>query len=349
MDREEPARPTLMNSSWLAPPPVGQARGDGHPSFSIVIAAYNVAGVIGEALESAFAQTDPAYEVVVCDDGSTDDLDAALEPFRDRIVFVRKENGGEGSAKNAATRAASAEFVSILDADDTYLPERLEALAQLATVRPDLDILTTDAYLEVDGRRIRRCYTGDWTFEVADQRRAILERNFVFGHVAVRRESLLAVGGFDEAIRWTTDWECWIRMILAGARVGCIAEPLSTYRVHRGGLSARRDRLLAGRIQTLEKTAARDDLTMAERSALESTLDVYRTELSLLELRAALREGRGDARRRALDVVRNRHFPRRVRINAAAAALLPSVAGRRERRRIAESWVGAGGTLVPRT
>ena len=61
---------------------------------------------------------------------------------------------------------------------------------------------------------------GGWTFEVDDQRRAILQRNFVFGLAAVRRERLLEVGGFDETIRWTTDWDCWIRMIMGGSRAG---------------------------------------------------------------------------------------------------------------------------------
>jgi hypothetical protein len=338
-----------MNRSSLVPPAQSSLpiRND-PPLFSIVVAAYDVAGVIGEALESAFAQTYAAHEVIVCDDGSTDDLEAALAPYRDRITLIRKENGGEGSAKNAAARAASAEFVAILDADDAYLPERLEALAELAAARPDLDMLTTDAYLEVGGRRVRRCYTDDWTFEVDDQRGAILERNFIFGHVAVRRERLLAAGGFDEAIRWTTDWECWIRMILDGARAGCVAEPLAVYRVHEGGLSARRDHLLAGRIQTLEKTAARGGLTQDERAVVERQLDRHRSELALLELKAALREGRSDARPRALAVARSRGYGARVRVNAAAAALLPSVAGRRERRRRAESWVGAGGTHVLR-
>ena len=61
--------------------------------------------------------------------------------------------------------------------------------------------------------------------QVDDQRRAILQQNFIFGLAAVRRELLLAHGGFDESILWTTDWDLWLRLILAGARAGCVAEP----------------------------------------------------------------------------------------------------------------------------
>ena len=124
-----------------------------------------MADVIDEALESVFAQTLPALEVIVCDDGSTDDLRGALEPHRDRILLVEKEHGGEGSAKNTASRLAKGDFLAILDADDRYLPRRLEALAHLARQRPDLEILTTDAYLEANGRTVRRCYAGGWTFD----------------------------------------------------------------------------------------------------------------------------------------------------------------------------------------
>ena len=178
----------MKGFTFVAPEPDGPLAGGPVPTFSVIIAAYQAADVIGDAIESALEQTEPPLEVIVCDDGSTDDIERALRSYRDRIVLLRKENGGEASAKNAASRAASGDFVVILDADDVFLPERLEALGELARARPDLDILTTDATLEVDGRVVRRCYTDAFRFEVADQRRGILEQNFVFGLAAARRE-----------------------------------------------------------------------------------------------------------------------------------------------------------------
>jgi hypothetical protein len=224
----------------LAPPARTPVSPGPTPSFSVVIAAYNAAATIGEALASAFAQTAPPQDVVVCDDGSTDDLLTATAPFADRITLLRQQNAGEGAAKNAGVRAATAEFAVFLDADDVFDPERLEALGELASARPDLDILTTDALLEVDGAVVRRCYDESWTFDVEDQRAAILERNFVFGLAAVRRERFLAVGGFETSLLYAADWDLWSRLILDGSRAGLVVVPLATYRLRSTSLSAQR-------------------------------------------------------------------------------------------------------------
>ena len=331
----------------LAPPAETVTSGD-VPSFSIVIAAYQVADVIGEAIESALAQTVPPLEIVVCDDGSTDDLEAALAPYRQRIVLVRKTNGGEASAKNAAARAASGDFVAILDSDDVYLPGRLEALGSLAAEHPELDLLTTDAFLEIDGKVLRRVYGDDWTFEVDDQRRAILTRNFIFGHVAVRRDRLLGAGGFDESIRFTTDWECWIRLILAGSRAGAVLEPLSRYRIRERALSGDRTAMAAGRTTTLQKALEHPSLRPEERAVARATLARYERELAALRLRQALRRSPGTARRLAVSVAFSRTAPLPTRLKALAAAIAPRAAARLLRRREERTWVGAGGTTVER-
>jgi glycosyltransferase involved in cell wall biosynthesis len=332
---------------FLAPPRADIERRPA-PSFSVIVAAYQVADVIGEALDSVRQQTLSPLEVIVCDDGSTDDLESALEPYRDEIVLVQKENEGEASAKNAAAAAASGDFVAILDADDVYLPGRLAALSELAEARPDLNILTTDAYLVVDGLRVRRNYDRTWRFEVLDQRRAILQRNFIFGHAAVRRRLLLEHGGFDESILWTTDWELWLRLILAGSLAGCVDEPLAEYRLRERSLTAQRRDLLLGKLGTLEKARSNPDLREAERSVLEDSLAAYRRELGLMDLHDSLTRGNSDARSRALELLRAPGQPLRSRVELAAMAAAPAAAGRILRKRANDSWVGAGGIRVSR-
>jgi glycosyltransferase involved in cell wall biosynthesis len=322
----------------LAPPPAGEVtRRTAAPTFSIVVAAYQAAATIGEALASAFAQTVPPHEVVVCDDGSTDDLAAALAPYAERIRLISKENGGEASAKNAAARAASGEYVAFLDADDVYEPGRLEALGELAAARPDLDILTTDAVIEVEGTPVKRVYHARFPFPVEAQRREILRRNFVFGHAAVRRELVISGGGFDETIRHTTDWERWIRLILDGSLVGCVPEPLARYRLYRGSLSSQRALMLEGRIATLERAAGHPRLTPDEGALVADTATRFRRELVAARAREAVREGAPDARRLAFAAARAPGIDPATRVKSALAGLAPGVAGRVLRRRPVET------------
>jgi Glycosyl transferase family 2 len=341
----ERAGDRAAGGEFLAPPAPGIEPGPA-PTFSVIVAAYNVADVIGDALESIQSQTLPPLEVIVCDDGSTDDLEAAVEPYRDAIVLLRQRNGGEASAKNAAAAAARGEFVAILDADDVYFANRLKALSRLAQARPDLDILTTDGFLSAAGRVVRRNYDQSWRFEVVDQRRAILQRNFIFGLAAVRRERLLQHSGFDESILWTTDWDLWLRLILAGARAGCVDEPLALYRLRETSLTAQRRELLLGKLATLEKARQNPDLREEEAQVLEASLASYGRELALFDLKRAVAAGDGDARRRALSVLQAPGYRVRSRLDAAAMAAAPGISGRILRRRATRTWIGAGGIRV---
>jgi glycosyltransferase involved in cell wall biosynthesis len=337
-----------MLQSFLAPASKRPVEPGPPPTFSVIVAAYQVADLIGDALDSVRQQTVAPLEVIVCDDGSTDDLQETLRPYGDEIVLIRKQHAGEASAKNAAARAASGDFVVILDADDVYLPRRLEALTALARARPDLDVLTTDAHLVVHGRRVRRNYGPRWRFEVVDQRRAILERNFIFGHAAVRRKRLLEHGGFDEAILWTTDWDLWLRLILDGSLAGMVDEPLALYRLRQTSLTARRRELALGKIATLEKAERNAALRPEERPVVAGALAGYRRELGLIDLRNALLAGDPGVRRAAVELVAARGFSGKSRLEAGAIAFAPKPFAALLRRRARRSWVGAGGIRVTR-
>ena len=338
----------MSRRRYLVPPAPDDVERASPPSFSVIIAAYQAEDVIAQAVESALNQTKPPEEIVVCDDGSTDDLVGALEPFAGRITLIQQPNGGEASAKNTAAQAASSDFVVILDADDVFMPQRLEALGDLAAARPDLDILTTDAYLEAGGKIVRRCYTDDWPFATENQRTSILERNFVFGLAAVRRSTLLEIGGFDGSIVTTTDWDCWIRLILSGSGVGAVDEPLAVYRLRETSLSANRTGLARGKVATLEKAVRSAELRAHEPRVASRSLARYRRELALEEAREALREGQPDARRLSFAVALRTGFPARTRLKAAAGGLFPRAAGRIARRQAETGWIGASGLRVRR-
>lgn len=314
---------------FLAPAPQGPLEpASAPPSFSIVIAAYEAAETIAEAIESALAQTFPAKEIVVCDDGSRDDLAAALAPFRDRIVLLSQENRGPSAARNAAVSEASGDFVANLDADDALEPDSLAECAELIAQRPDLDIVVTDGAVELDGAVLRRMYRPDWTFEVDDQRTAILHRCFITTHWLVRRARFLEVGGFDESFRHAEDWELFIRLILSGSRAGMVDRPLLRYRLSQGSLSNQVVPLGAGRLRALEKTLARTDLSGEERAALREKIEAERFHHMLDQVREALLRRDGSARRESRRLISAPNIPLGIRVRALLASLFPGPARR---------------------
>src|SRR5688572_5795622 len=129
----------------LRAPPAAGVRPGPRPRVSVLIPAYNAAATIAEALDSALFQSPPPYEVVVSDDGSRDNLTAALQPFRDHIRVVHGPNSGLAAARNRAAAAATGELFALLDADDAWRQGRVEAFMTAAAARPDLAVLTTDA------------------------------------------------------------------------------------------------------------------------------------------------------------------------------------------------------------
>ncbi|HEY6145558.1 MAG TPA: glycosyltransferase family A protein [Solirubrobacterales bacterium] len=293
------------------------------PTFSIVITAYEVADVIAPAVESALGQTRPAEEVIVVDDGSRDDLAGALAPFP-AVKLVRKENGGGASARNAGVAAAAGDFMAILDADDTFHPRRIEAIAELAARRPQLDLIATDASFVVNGRA-----TGTFLehneFPATGQRTAIFESCFPTGWPAVRISALRAAGGFDEQMRIAYDWECWLRMILAGSEVGMVPEPLYDYVLHGGSLASSRVASLRERAVLLEKAGADPNLRPQEQPALDRALRRRREEAARAAIGAAVTDGdRAELGRLA----RSRGLGARTRALAGLSALAPGL-GRR--------------------
>ena len=127
------------------------------PSISVVIAVYNGGATIRRAIESVLAQTYQAHELIVVDDGSTDDTAAVVAEFGDRVRYLRQSNSGVSAARNAGAAAATGDWLAFLDADDWYYPDRLRWHAQWIGRDPGLDFLTGDYdYRRPDGSLIRR-------------------------------------------------------------------------------------------------------------------------------------------------------------------------------------------------
>jgi glycosyltransferase involved in cell wall biosynthesis len=181
-------------------------------TFALIIPTFNHAHFLPEAIASVLAQTRPADEIIVVDDGSTDDPAAAVAKFRN-IRLVRRDNGGLSAARNTGLRNCTTTHVIFLDADDRLLPSEIEAGLACITDRPDCALVYGGHRLTSGkGRPI-----GPDSFHplVGDAHLALprgSDRIVSIASVLFRRDCLLAVDGFDETLRRCEDYDLFLRL-----------------------------------------------------------------------------------------------------------------------------------------
>jgi glycosyltransferase involved in cell wall biosynthesis len=254
------------------------------PSVSIIIPAYNVARYIGETLNAVFAQTFKDYEVIVVNDGSpdTEDLESAIEPYMERIVYLKQENRGAAAARNQALCASHGHYVAFLDADDLWLPDYLEE--QLKFIESHhCDLVYADALLFGDpvfeGRTFME--TTPSNGEVSFQSLVNGQCNVITSGVVARRQLVLDVGSFDEQLRNAHDFDLWIRLVRGGARLAYQRKVLLHYRFHEGSLSGDELNRINRELRVLNKIESAYDLTTSERAATSQAKEKLKASLEL--------------------------------------------------------------------
>ena len=247
------------------------------PSFSVIIAAYNGARTIGRAIESVLDQTWPAHELVVVDDGSTDDTGRIVGRYVPQIRYLRQPNAGVSTARNAGARAASGDWLAFLDADDWYYRDRLRWHAEWVARESGLDFLTGDyEYRNAEGSLISRSMevtaAGRAMLEKAAGRRevtmeggemtAFVEHHFGDTHtLSVPRATFLRLGGYPVGRAVCEDVNLLIRLCASSRRIGVVCEPMGVYCVHADS-ATRRDPLRSQQLTVeallpLEQSSAR--------------------------------------------------------------------------------------------
>lgn len=192
---------------------------------SIILPTYNRAGFLPAALDSVLAQTWRHWELVVIDDGSTDETGTVLDQYDDpRLVRLRQENRGVSAARNMGIRASSGSLIALLDSDDQWLPDKLEK--QLAYMRRhSYDICQTDEIWIRNGRRVNQKHKyakpEGWFFEESLKMCLISPSCTMF-----TRRAWADIGPFDEAMPSCEDYDMWLRACLRYP-VGLVAEPLT--------------------------------------------------------------------------------------------------------------------------
>jgi hypothetical protein len=131
-------------------------------SVSVVIPTYNRAHLVPRALASALAEITPRDEIIVVDDGSSDDTEQVLAPYRDRIRYLRTPNRGAGAARNRGIREATRDLVAFLDSDDEWMPGKLELARRWLEARPDVLFVFSEFAVTDSAGRVRRRHLIHW-------------------------------------------------------------------------------------------------------------------------------------------------------------------------------------------
>jgi len=288
--------------------------------ISVVIPTFNRSAFVKEAVASALAQVNVDMEVIVVDDGSTDDTGEVLRDFGDRITVYRQENAGVSSARNTGIRNAKGDWIALLDSDDLWLPRKLSAQSSFLSVHPEFGICQTEEIWVRNGRRVnpKKHHKKPDGHCFAD----MLERCLVSpSAVMIHRDIFLDVGLFDESLPACEDYDMWLRIGLRYP-IGLLREALT---IKRGGhadqLSASTPALDRYRIRSLAGLLGRETLN---RDQQELVLSVIEKKSHIYGI-GCLRRGRVDEAQTVRSLARNL---RRELQTADASAPACCIAGR---------------------
>jgi glycosyltransferase involved in cell wall biosynthesis len=209
------------------------------PKVSVVIPTYNRADYILESIESVFSQTFTDYEIIIVDDGSTDDTWEILQPLIDngKVLYIYQENSNKSAARNLGITKSSGKYIAFLDSDDVFLPTKLEKQVSYLDQNPEVGFVHS-WYSKFDdegnhlGIRDTSRYSG-WVYPKILLSWSVL---MALPCMMVKREVMSEVGNFDINQNWGEDLDLW-RRITRRYPIDLIPEVLTKVRVHAGNLS----------------------------------------------------------------------------------------------------------------
>lgn len=230
------------------------------PRFSVIIPAYNSAATLARAIDSVLAQSYPAQEIIVIDDGSTDGTSEVATRYAGKLRYIRQDNAGVSNARNQGAQVACGDWIAFLDADDWYHPDRLRLHAEWIQEDTSLDFLTGDyeyrndagkllgtSMSQHDAGRMLLAKAAGRTRAVMDQAHEI--QAYVADHfgdthtLSVPRRLFLDLGGYPPGYKVCEDVHFLTRLVSRSRRIGVVCIPLGVYLIH--GSSATRSNPLA--------------------------------------------------------------------------------------------------------
>jgi glycosyltransferase involved in cell wall biosynthesis len=255
------------------------------PLISVVIPTYQHALFVGQAIKSVLSQTFNDYEIIIIDDGSTDNTSDVLSVFGDQITVIKQANRGQPASRNMGIAHSSGEFIAFLDADDIWLANKLEKQLETFEHQPDLGLVYADTILFNGENKLGNAFTllppkSGWIFN------DLFKENFIpMSTVVVRRQCFAQAGLFDEGLHSCEDYDMLLR-ICRTWKAGFVNEPLAFYRISAGQLSKDEKRTLTALIQLKSKAlVAYQELKNLTSRDLDGYYFNYYTRLAKLALK----------------------------------------------------------------
>jgi glycosyltransferase involved in cell wall biosynthesis len=221
-------------------------------TVSIIIPDYNHAQFVGDAIQSVLNQDYSNFEIIVVDDGSTDNSREVIGKFGEKVRYIWQENQGLSAARNTGINLANGSFVCVLDADDMYEPAFLTTMVSALRTNPDADgIYCGYRFVEQLNNPLPQIEAR--SIPSNELYHALLDGNFLVPEsMLVRRYCYDWAGPFDESLRACEDWDMWLR-ITKKFRIISTSQILTRHRILRGSMSTDPERMLNNRLAVLKK------------------------------------------------------------------------------------------------
>jgi glycosyltransferase involved in cell wall biosynthesis len=267
------------------------------PRVSVIMPAFNVASYIAGAIESVLSQSFTNYEIIVINDGSPDtaELEKALLPYVDRLIYAHREHGGPAAARNAGLQLARSPIIAQLDPDDEWLPDFLTTLLDILDRDPDLDVLYTNSLIFGEtvhnGKETMALSpsSGQVTFD-----RLVSEECTVLSSLIGKKDAFFRAGCFDENLVASEDFDMWLRILKSGGRIGYHPAVLARYRRRKDSLSADNVLMSNSILQVLSKSERTLSLTPIEQKSITESKLRWEAFRNLSEGKRAIVNGTAD-------------------------------------------------------
>jgi glycosyltransferase involved in cell wall biosynthesis len=253
------------------------------PFVSIIVPAHNAGVHIADTLASAVHQTYRHFEIIVVDDGSTDDTAAIAESYGDRgVLLVSQANAGPTAARNRALSVARGDCVALLDSDDLWEPAYLETMVEFLGAHPETPIAFPDVRFfgesKFAGRRFHEVYPPNPPITFA---KLVSGASHICLDATIRREVFARVGLFDENIWSAGDFDFWLRALHEGCRIEPVPKVLGHYRRQTTSMSLDAITSCSSALQALDKWRNREGLAQEECQAVEASYTEWQYRLDV--------------------------------------------------------------------